>query len=128
MQICYSRGHTVGVQGLFRAVSALDCTLKISHLLARVYQCYGEYWKYNTQTEQWEGNPVFESKYRNYYDSLKNRDNKTETTQQSLPMLPSDLEIIMKYLDSAEGNAKYSKTRRLFFKAFASTAFTLWTR
>ncbi len=69
--------------------------------------------------------------YRNYYDSLKNCKNcknRTETAEQSLPMLPVDLKVIMDYLDSPEGISKYSETRRLFFKAYGITAFTLWTR
>ena len=79
-------------------------------------------------TAKWEGNPVFEQKYRNYYDSLKNRKNRTETVEQSLPMLPADLKVIMDYLDSPAAISKYSETRRLLFKAYVTTAFTLWTR
>ena len=76
---------------------------------------------------KWEGNPVFEQKYQNYYDSLKNRKNHTETAEQSLPMLLADLKVIMDYLDSPEGISKYSEMHRLFFKAYGTTAFTLWT-
>jgi hypothetical protein len=43
-------------------------------------------------------------------------------------MLPKDLKIIMDYLDGAEASQALSETRRLYFKAFSSTAFTLWTR
>src|SRR6266446_9150122 len=99
-----------------------------SHLTIyfRVHGCYRD-WKYNMHSAEWEGNPVFEQKYWNYYDSLKNCKNYTETAEQSLPMLPADLKVIMDYLDSPEGISKYSETRRLFFKAYGTTAFTLWT-
>ncbi len=77
---------------------------------------------------KWEGNLVFAQKYRNYYDSLNNGKNRTETAEQSMPMLPADLKVIMDYMDSPEGISKYSETHRLFFKAYGTTAFTLWTR
>lgn len=94
----------------------------------RVHGCYGDSWKLNKHTNEWEGNPVFEPKYKNYYDSLKNKNNRTETTQQSLPMLPKDLKVIMDYLDSPAARSAFTETRRLYFKAFATAAFTLWTR
>jgi len=53
--------------------------------------------------------------------------NHTKTAEQLLPMLLADLKVIMDYLDSPEGISKYSKTCRLFFKAYGTTAFTLWT-
>ncbi|KAJ7869296.1 hypothetical protein B0H14DRAFT_2571903 [Mycena olivaceomarginata] len=43
-------------------------------------------------------------------------------------MLPADLKIIMEYLDSAEAVKYFTETQRLYFKAFVTTAFTLWTR
>ncbi|KAJ7909902.1 hypothetical protein B0H13DRAFT_2329841 [Mycena leptocephala] len=43
-------------------------------------------------------------------------------------MLPSDLKIIMMYLDSEEAIKYFTVTQRLYFKAFVTTAFTLWTR
>lgn len=100
----------------------------VIQLLTRVHGRHEELWKYNKQTQEWEGNPVFEPKYKNYFDSLKNKNNRTETTEQSLPMLPKDLEVIMQYLDSPEGIIGFAETRRLFWKAFSSTAITLWTR
>lgn len=90
--------------------------------------CQGETWKYNAYTKEWEGNPVFEADYRVYYESLKNRENRTGMATQALPMLPKDLKILFDYLDSPEGCMKFTLTQRLYFKAFASTAFTLWTR
>ncbi|KAK7029766.1 hypothetical protein R3P38DRAFT_3188637 [Favolaschia claudopus] len=94
----------------------------------RVCGCQGDFWKYNSHTQKWEGNPVFESSFKTYYESLKNRHNRTGTATQALPMLPADLKVIMTYLDSDEGAKAFTVTQRLYFKAFASTAFTLWTR
>jgi hypothetical protein len=42
-------------------------------------------------------------------------------------MMPKDLKVIMEYLDS-QGQRMLGKTRTLYFKAFATTAFCLWTR
>ncbi|KAJ7817610.1 hypothetical protein B0H14DRAFT_2601903 [Mycena olivaceomarginata] len=94
----------------------------------RVCGCQSDFWKYNSHTKKWEGNPVFESGFRTYYESLKNRHNRTGTATQELPMLPADLKIIMEYLDSVEAVKYFTKTQRLYFKAFVTTAFTLWTR
>ncbi|KAJ7908590.1 hypothetical protein B0H13DRAFT_2661947 [Mycena leptocephala] len=94
----------------------------------RVCGCQGDFWKYNSHTQKWEGNPVFESGFKTYYESLKNRHNRTGTATQALPMLPSDLKIIMKYLDSEEAIKYFTVTQRLYFKVFVTTAFTLWTR
>jgi hypothetical protein len=43
-------------------------------------------------------------------------------------MFPKDFKVIMDYLDGKEGSNKVSVTRQLYFKAFATTAFALWTR
>ncbi|KAJ7718975.1 hypothetical protein DFH07DRAFT_973107 [Mycena maculata] len=94
----------------------------------RVCGCQGDFWKYNSHTGNWEGNPVFESGFKTYYESLKNRHNRTSTATQALPMLPADLKMIMEYLDSPEAIEYFTVTQRLYFKAFVSTAFTLWTR
>ncbi|KAJ7227574.1 hypothetical protein C8J57DRAFT_1535024 [Mycena rebaudengoi] len=94
----------------------------------RVLGCQGDFWKYDPHTKKWEGNPVFESGFKTYYESLKNRDSRTGTTKQALPMLPADLKLIMEYLDGDEAIKHFSVTRRLYFKAFVTTAFTLWTR
>ncbi|KAJ7859386.1 hypothetical protein B0H13DRAFT_2570585 [Mycena leptocephala] len=94
----------------------------------RVRGCQGDFWKYNSHTQKWEGNPVFESGFKTYYESLKNRHNRTGTATQALPMLPADLRLIMAYLDSAEAIEYFTVTQRLYFKAHATTAITLWTR
>jgi hypothetical protein len=76
----------------------------------------------------WEGNPVAESELKAYFESLKNRDKRTGTSTQALPMLPKDLKVIVEYLDSIVGMKEFSVTKNLYFKAFATTAFCLWTR
>ncbi|KAJ3752488.1 hypothetical protein EV360DRAFT_88707 [Lentinula raphanica] len=94
----------------------------------RVLGCQGEFWKFNSHSLEWEGNPVFETDYRAYYESLKNRENRTSTYTQALPMLPADLKILFDYLDSCGGREEFTLTQSLYFKAFSSTAFNLWTR
>ncbi|KAF7354486.1 hypothetical protein MVEN_01137900 [Mycena venus] len=94
----------------------------------RVCGCQGDFWKYNSHNQKWEGNPVFESGFKTYYESLKNRHNRTSTATQALPMLPADLKVIMEYLDSPEAIKYFTVTQRLYFKTFVTTAFTLWTR
>ncbi|KAJ7127320.1 hypothetical protein C8R43DRAFT_1134814 [Mycena crocata] len=94
----------------------------------RVCGCQGDFWRYNSHTKDWEGNPVFENGFKTYYESLKNRHNRTATATQALPMLPADLKMIMEYLDSQEAVKYFTLTQRLYFKAFVTTAFTLWTR
>ena len=83
---------------------------------------------FNSFTKTWEGNPVFDAEFKAYYESLKNRDKRTGTSTQALPMLPKDLKVIMEYLDSPAGVERFPLTKRLYFKAFATTAFALWTR
>ncbi|KAJ6600338.1 hypothetical protein DFH09DRAFT_1271221 [Mycena vulgaris] len=82
-----------------RALTAYKCSKGDSQL---VCGCQGEFWKYNSHTEKWEGNPVFEIGFKSYYELLKNRHNRTSTASQALPMLPADLKIILEYLDSEE--------------------------
>ncbi|KAF7351924.1 hypothetical protein MVEN_01154200 [Mycena venus] len=94
----------------------------------QVCGCQGDFWKYNSHIQKWEGNPVFESGFKTYYESLKNRHNRTSTATQALPMLPADLKVIMDYLDSPEAIKYFTVTQSLYFKAFVTTAFTLWTR
>lgn len=43
-------------------------------------------------------------------------------------MLPKDLKTIIEYLNCDEAVSHIIETRRLYFKAFATTAFALWTR
>jgi hypothetical protein len=63
-----------------------------------------------------------------YYESLKNRENCTGMSNQAFPMLPKDLKVIMDYLDGEEAPEYMSPTHCLYFKAFATTAFCLWTQ
>lgn len=102
--------------------------LRFNPLVYRVLGCQGDIWKFNSHTKSWEGNPVFETDFRTYYESLKNRENRTGMATQALPMFPKDFKVIMDYLDGKEAADEISLTRRLYFKAFATTAFTLWTR
>ncbi|KAJ7727072.1 hypothetical protein B0H16DRAFT_1735336 [Mycena metata] len=94
----------------------------------RACGCQGDFWKFNDHTEKWEGNPVYESNFKVYYESLKNHHNRMGTATQALPMLPADLKIIMEYLDSKEAIKYFTVTQCLYFKAFVTTAFTLCTQ
>lgn len=97
-------------------------------LIYSVHGCQGDSWKLNIATHEWEGNPVFEPDFKAYYEALKNRNKRIGTSTQALPMLPKDLKQIMAHLDGQEGIHAFTETRRLYFKAFATTAFCLWTR
>ncbi|KAK7691284.1 hypothetical protein QCA50_004677 [Cerrena zonata] len=93
-----------------------------------VHLCQGEHWRLNEHTEKWEGNPVYQIEYKAYHESLKNRDGRTGTSTQALPMHPNDLKVIFLWLDSPDAIKQLGELRILYFKAFAATAFTLWTR
>jgi hypothetical protein len=93
-----------------------------------VHGCQGESWKFDSARNEWNGNPVFDLEYKTYFESLKNCNRRTGTSGQVLPMLPKDLEIIMQYLDSEEAIRELKETKHLYFKAFATMAFSLWTR
>ena len=97
-------------------------------VIPSVFNCQGEFWKYNSHTEKWEGSPVFKNQYRIYYESLKNCNKRTSASVQALPMLPKDLAVIMQYLDSLAAKKHFTQTEILYLKAFMTTAFTLWTR
>ena len=94
----------------------------------RVHGCQGEFWKFDSARNEWNGNPVFDPEYKTYFESLKNRNKRTGTSTQALPMLPKDLKVVMQYLDSEDAIGELGETKCLYFKAFASTAFSLWTR
>jgi hypothetical protein len=79
-----------------------SCPPLISLSCLSVHRCQGEFWKYNSHTSKWEGNPVFESDFKAYFESLKNHDNRTGTSMQALPMLPKDLKTIIDFLDSLD--------------------------
>jgi hypothetical protein len=101
--------------------------MRYDNLKHSVHGFQGKFWRHNAFTKEWEGNPVFDGEYQAYFESLKNRDKCTSTSTQALPMLPQDLKIIMAYLDGDEARQNMSETKRLYFKAFATTAFCLWT-
>jgi hypothetical protein len=90
--------------------------------------CQGEFWKFNSVRQKWEGNPIFDPEYKVYFKSLKNCNRCTETSTQVLPILPADLNMLMQYLDSEVALRELGETKCLYFKAFAMTAFSLWTR
>lgn len=94
----------------------------------RVLGCQGESWKFDPHTQKWDGNPVFEYQFKAYFESLKNRSNRLDTTTQALPMLPKDLALLHAWLDTPEALSLLGKTRCLYFKAFSSLAINLWTR
>ncbi|KAG5220530.1 phosphate system positive regulatory protein [Salix suchowensis] len=95
---------------------------------SRVLLCQGDFWKLNEGKQKWEGNPVFQSDFKVYFESLKNRQNRTATVVQALPMLPADMKVLMDYLDTSEASKNIAEVRRLCWKAFATTSFCLWTR
>lgn len=70
---------------------------------------------------------MFEPDFKTYFESLKNRNKRTSTSTQALPMLPKDLKVIMDYV-AGEGSKVLGETRSLYFRAFATMAFCLWTR
>ncbi|EMD33028.1 hypothetical protein CERSUDRAFT_99044 [Gelatoporia subvermispora B] len=120
--IAYKCDHlTLG----FSTAEGIRAAFKEYFLLEK--QCEGNVWRFNDQLKQWEGNPVFEIDFATYFESLKHRDERTSTTKRALPMLPDDLRIIMRWLDS-QGQVEFGVTRCLYFKAFATTGFCLWTR
>lgn len=71
---------------------------------------------------------MYQIEYKVYHESLKNRDGRTGTSTQALPMHPGDLKTIFAWLDSPHAAKELGELRVLYFKAFATTAFTLWTR
>jgi hypothetical protein len=106
----------------------LISTLIFSLVFFSVLSCQGDIWKFNQHTKEWDGNPVFDGDYKMYFESLKNRENRTGTSNQALPMLPRDLKIHVDFLDGAEAEKHMSETQHLYFKVFATTAFCLWTQ
>jgi len=93
-----------------------------------VHGCQGEFWRFDSAGQRWEGNPVFDPEYKVYFESLKNRSKRTGASTQALPMLPADLKVLMEYLGSDEAMRELGKTKCVYFRAFATTAFCLWTR
>ncbi|KAF9489984.1 hypothetical protein BDN71DRAFT_1435024 [Pleurotus eryngii] len=69
-----------------------------------VLLCQGDFWKLNEGKQKWEGNPVFQSDFKVYFESLKNRQKRTATVVQALPMLPADMKVLMDYLDTSEAS------------------------
>jgi hypothetical protein len=92
------------------------------------HSCQGDFWKKNSTSGEWEGNPVFDLSYSAFHESLKKEYQRSGDPCHSLPILPKDLEKMFAFADHALDQKKISKTQHLFWKAFASISFTLWTR
>jgi hypothetical protein len=106
----------------------VSCLLLVLLLIAdhdRVHGCHGSIWQYNPYLQAYEGNPVHQPKFNAYFKALQNRDCQTGETVQALPMQLEDLTVMHTCLDS---NSSFTEVQRLFFKAFSSLAFSLWTR
>lgn len=68
---------------------------------------------------------MYDTTYAQYLTSLKNRENRTGTVKRAVPIRPDDLTIMNKYV---EESGKFSLTQILWWKAYGSTAFKLWSR
>jgi hypothetical protein len=92
------------------------------------FNCQGDkLWRRNHTIESgWEGNPVFESSYATFYESLKKAHGKSGESSHSLAMLPTHLEKIKAWIESNASTIPVAKI--LFWYAFSSLGFTLWTR
>jgi hypothetical protein len=93
------------IKDVSQTITKCDLTVESS------YFNKGDIWKFNSHTKGWEGNPVFETDFRTYYESLKNRENRTGMATQALPMFPKDFKVIMDYLDGKEAADEISLTR-----------------
>ncbi|GBE89867.1 hypothetical protein SCP_1701930 [Sparassis crispa] len=98
------------------------------HYFTYTHLCQGNFWRKNGTTGQWEGNPVFDLSYSSFHESLKKEYQRSSDSSHSLPMLSKNIEKMFAYADHACSSKKISKTQQLFWKAFVSIAFTLWTR
>jgi hypothetical protein len=97
-------------------------------LYGSTHGCQGDFWKKNETTGAWEGNPVFDLTYSALHESLKKEYQRSGDSNHSLPMLPKDIEKMFAFADAAVEQGKLTKTQCLFWKAFVSISFTLWTR
>ncbi|KAI0060282.1 hypothetical protein BV25DRAFT_1917898 [Artomyces pyxidatus] len=90
--------------------------------------CQGSIWKLNRNTGDWEGNPVFDPDYMAYHEALKRRHLQESPPKKAIAILPADMKRMLDYLCSPDAAELFTTTKRLFFSAFATTAFALWTR
>ncbi|KAJ7690479.1 hypothetical protein B0H17DRAFT_1134289 [Mycena rosella] len=97
-------------------------------------------WHYNTANSRWEGNPVDSSEVEDTMESIKNKCGKDDGERKhSLAMTEEFMERIFGWSDKVCPPSSYNspsktheqkalKTKHLEFKAFASTAWTVWSR
>ena len=120
-------GYPVGFQALFHLVSSSFLLFKLvfhGELYGSTHGCQRDFWKKNETTGAWEGNPIFDLTYSALHESLYQRSGDSK----SQPMLPKDIEKMFAFADAAVEQGKLPKTQCLFWKAFVSISFTLWTR
>jgi hypothetical protein len=96
--------------------------------MCSVHGCQGDFWKENSTTGEWEGDPVFDLSYSAYHKLLKKEYHRTNESAHSLPMLPKDLRGMFERMDHQLMLGNITKTQALFWKAYATISFTLWTR
>ena len=87
----------------------------------------GGFWWSSPLMWLWDGNPMFYGDYNAYLNSLKSRSKHTNTSMHALPMLLKDLKTSITYLDGDSCLKNMPKTKQLYFQAFTTTSFTLWT-
>jgi hypothetical protein len=90
-------------------------------------KCLNDQWRQDTNG-QWIGNPVSEQTFTNYMTSLKKLYGKTNMTKQSLAMSYKSLSVLMEHFRKPETVNDLGESICLFFRAFAATGFTVWTR
>ncbi|KAJ6496756.1 hypothetical protein DFH09DRAFT_1103549 [Mycena vulgaris] len=101
---------------------------------------YRDRWHYNPATSRWEGNPVDSAEVEDTMESIKNKCGKDDGERKhSLAMTKEYMEKTFAWSDAVCPPASYSspsttveeralKTKHLEYKAFASTAWTIWSR
>ena len=74
--------------------------------------------------------PVNHPAITKFVDSCKTEDNRTGVTIRAIPLYLPDMTQMVAYLTSDESTAAqlFTKAERLWFLAFSTTAWTLWTR
>ncbi|KAJ6579771.1 hypothetical protein B0H10DRAFT_1962836 [Mycena sp. CBHHK59/15] len=101
---------------------------------------YRDRWHYNPATSRWEGNPVDSAEVEDTMESIKNKCGKDDGERKhSLAMTKEFMERTFAWSDTVCPPASYSspsttveeralKMKHLEYKAFASTAWTIWSR
>ncbi|KAJ6583919.1 hypothetical protein DFH09DRAFT_1359873 [Mycena vulgaris] len=101
---------------------------------------YRDRWHYNPATSRWEGNPVDSAEVEDTMESIKNKCGKDDGERKhSLAMTKEFMERTFAWSDTVCPPASYNspsttveeralKAKHLEYKAFASTAWTIWSR